>query len=283
MSDVSQGDGWWLATDGKWYPPDQHPQFRLAQPPVAPPTLTPSAPLRAPVAPPVQARHWQTWHVVAIGLATLAIGFGLGAVVSSDDKTTTVEATAGTTTLSSTAGVQPTVVSTVTRTSSTVPTTTTAAASKRGTQSSPLAVGEATTLKDADDGDIDIVVNAVDGDPWTKIQKANQFNKPAPTGSHFVMVTVTATYHAGTKKQALDGLLSAVSFSAFGSSNKEHTAYEVSVIAPNELDDLADLLDGGKVSGNLVFAIEDNSPAVLMRVEESICFSNCDVAWFKIV
>ena len=47
MSDVSQGEGWWLASDGKWYPPQQSPlppppgqstpadmvqQFRTAQP-----------------------------------------------------------------------------------------------------------------------------------------------------------------------------------------------------------------------------------------------------------
>ena len=25
MSDVSQGEGWWLANDGKWYPPQQAP------------------------------------------------------------------------------------------------------------------------------------------------------------------------------------------------------------------------------------------------------------------
>jgi Domain of unknown function (DUF4234) len=25
MSDVSQGEGWWLASDGKWYPPQQSP------------------------------------------------------------------------------------------------------------------------------------------------------------------------------------------------------------------------------------------------------------------
>jgi uncharacterized membrane protein HdeD (DUF308 family) len=24
MSDVSQGPGWWLASDGKWYPPESH-------------------------------------------------------------------------------------------------------------------------------------------------------------------------------------------------------------------------------------------------------------------
>ena len=28
MSDDLQGDRWWLASDGKWYPPDLHPSFR---------------------------------------------------------------------------------------------------------------------------------------------------------------------------------------------------------------------------------------------------------------
>ena len=32
MSDVSQGPGWWLASDGKWYPPQQAPQQTIAPP-----------------------------------------------------------------------------------------------------------------------------------------------------------------------------------------------------------------------------------------------------------
>lgn len=35
MSDTSQGDGWWLASDGKWYPPQ--PQQAAAPPVNAPP------------------------------------------------------------------------------------------------------------------------------------------------------------------------------------------------------------------------------------------------------
>ena len=27
MSDQSQGPGWWQASDGKWYAPEQHPDF----------------------------------------------------------------------------------------------------------------------------------------------------------------------------------------------------------------------------------------------------------------
>lgn len=35
MSDISQGPGWWQASDRKWYPPETHPQH---EPTLAPPT-----------------------------------------------------------------------------------------------------------------------------------------------------------------------------------------------------------------------------------------------------
>jgi hypothetical protein len=33
MSDTAQGPGWWIASDGKWYPPEQHPDALAAEPP----------------------------------------------------------------------------------------------------------------------------------------------------------------------------------------------------------------------------------------------------------
>ncbi len=33
MSDVSQGPGWWMASDGKWYPPELHPNYAPTPPP----------------------------------------------------------------------------------------------------------------------------------------------------------------------------------------------------------------------------------------------------------
>jgi hypothetical protein len=41
MSDVSHGPGWWLASDGKWYAPESHPNY---VPPPSPPPLTPPPP-----------------------------------------------------------------------------------------------------------------------------------------------------------------------------------------------------------------------------------------------
>ncbi len=31
MSDVSHGPGWWIASDGKWYPPELYPYAPAAQ------------------------------------------------------------------------------------------------------------------------------------------------------------------------------------------------------------------------------------------------------------
>ena len=43
MSDVSQGVGWWIASDGKWYPPELHPSQREV-PVVSPPTTPEASP-----------------------------------------------------------------------------------------------------------------------------------------------------------------------------------------------------------------------------------------------
>lgn len=47
MSDQSQGPGWWQASDGKWYAPEQHPDYRPPVPPPVPPP-TPQAPASQP-------------------------------------------------------------------------------------------------------------------------------------------------------------------------------------------------------------------------------------------
>ncbi|MCL4423034.1 MAG: DUF4234 domain-containing protein [Actinobacteria bacterium] len=44
MSDVSQGPGWWQATDGRWYPPENHPQYQPPPPPPQPLSAMAAAP-----------------------------------------------------------------------------------------------------------------------------------------------------------------------------------------------------------------------------------------------
>lgn len=51
MADTSQGAGWWQASDGKWYPPEQHPNYRPPPPPRPPNSPTEGgAPFGAPIA-----------------------------------------------------------------------------------------------------------------------------------------------------------------------------------------------------------------------------------------
>jgi hypothetical protein len=47
MSDVSQGAGWWQASDGKWYPAESHPDATAVAAPVPTPPVPP-APTAAP-------------------------------------------------------------------------------------------------------------------------------------------------------------------------------------------------------------------------------------------
>lgn len=73
MSDVSQGEGWWLASDGKWYPPEQSPatptpgQSTSAEMAGQPPTVQPTGVLGTPRRP---------WVVVVLTIITIGI-YGL--------------------------------------------------------------------------------------------------------------------------------------------------------------------------------------------------------------
>jgi cytoskeletal protein RodZ len=47
MSDTSQGPGWWQASDQKWYPPEQHPNYQAPAPAAPPPPGPGPAPEQA--------------------------------------------------------------------------------------------------------------------------------------------------------------------------------------------------------------------------------------------
>jgi hypothetical protein len=66
MSDVAQGQGWWQASDGKWYPPEQHPNY---QPPVPATTMPVAYPAPTQTPPP---GYWQgtdgNWYPPQAGM-----------------------------------------------------------------------------------------------------------------------------------------------------------------------------------------------------------------------
>ena len=103
MSDTSQGPGWWRASDGKWYPPDTHPQYQPPEPPKAPPG--PIAPF-LPEQPSVMRRGWEgfrrwpRWGQIGSVLAVVVILLFLLARLGDDEQpVSSDEPTAPTTTL----------------------------------------------------------------------------------------------------------------------------------------------------------------------------------------
>lgn len=63
MTDTSQGPGWWLASDGQWYPPESHPNYQ--------PTFVPVPRYR------MSSREVLGWFVmVAIGAVVGFLAFG---------------------------------------------------------------------------------------------------------------------------------------------------------------------------------------------------------------
>jgi hypothetical protein len=95
MSDVSQGPGWWLASDGKWYPPEQG-YGAGGQPWPPSPSFVETAPTPASGAvPPVEAvpaapagtkpgskLGGAPIKVVAVGVVALVVGIVVGIVVA---------------------------------------------------------------------------------------------------------------------------------------------------------------------------------------------------------
>jgi len=80
VSDTAQGAGWWQASDGRWYPPEQHPDARAALPPpgaapMGPPAFGTPVPGAAGVQPPRSGLS--TAQKVLIGVVVVVV-LGLG-------------------------------------------------------------------------------------------------------------------------------------------------------------------------------------------------------------
>jgi len=102
MSDSSQGPGWWEASDGKWYPAEQHPDYRMpsanpspatypsaAQAPsgAIPPIGMSAPPLQSPASPPMGYPFVpQNQKTNGLAIASLVLGIvwvgGVGALLA---------------------------------------------------------------------------------------------------------------------------------------------------------------------------------------------------------
>jgi len=78
MSDTAPGPGWWLATDGRWYPPVMHPSAVVPTPSVS---STASTSLSDGFPPVLGERHENPPWLWIIGTAAVAVLAAVLAVV----------------------------------------------------------------------------------------------------------------------------------------------------------------------------------------------------------
>jgi prepilin-type processing-associated H-X9-DG protein len=79
VSDTAQGRGWWQASDGKWYSPEQHPSY--APPPPAAFAGSPSSTQTLPPAVHVKPTHTNGFAIASFVLSILWF-FGLGSLLA---------------------------------------------------------------------------------------------------------------------------------------------------------------------------------------------------------
>ena len=115
-----------------------------------------------------------------------------------------------------------------------------------GTRNNPYPIGTAITQ-----GDWTVTVNSVNLDANQLIADENTFNEPAPEGSTYMLVNVTATY-IGTNA---DGEYPFVSVDYVTPDGNTISMLDSFALAPESFDQLTTLYEGASTTGNISLAV----------------------------
>jgi len=245
VSDSPQGEGWWQASDGKWYPPQQHPGTPWYS---LPPQVS------APVEPQAKPwwRHW--WVPVAGGVILLgAVGAAFGEEQS--ERSTEPAAQGVGSTEKEAAGTSP--------------------SDELGTRQNPHPIGETgvftvRALGDADYSVWSLVVDEPGTDITQLVASENMFNPSPDDGSLFFGVPVSLTLvEAG--KEPLDTFWN-IDFGAMGKSSMSLSdiGFFGCGVVPNSFDRNQQVFIGGTLTGVLCFEVSeaDFEAGVMLTVDE---------------
>ena len=290
MSDVPHGDGWWIASDGKYYPPEQHPDYRPAPPTTAMPPTAPTptaAPPTAPVPPaaaapaawPTQpvAQHSAPWSpppgqhpypgqpqpawgapqpsyqpAQKSGSGCLKGGLVVGAIlVGIVILVGVIGAIAG-------SGDPDDVAAGGTDPAANAPAET--APTKGGSREAPLPFGQPHDIGDG----WTVKVAEYIPDANAAIAAANMFNEPAPPGQTYVIVRPEATYSGADTRTTWD-----ISFSVVGASRVPNDAATSMCVPPEPAwNMIGEVFPGGTMSGNICIAVPSGDVDSLVLIAE---------------
>ncbi len=272
-ADASQGEGWWQASDGKWYPP----QTASPSIPPPPPPQTPSSPLveddggDGSDKPPFWRRRWV---LITGGILIVLIVITALTDTSGDDESDTVLELAAAEDEPDESPATPTE-TTATTSESRAATTTEAPLVGESSLDSPIQLGAVVQV-----GSWRLRVSAITPDGTDEVMEENQFNDPPPEGNQFFIASLEATY-TGTEPSTfwVDMTLKSV-----GDSKVAYEGGNASCgVIPDNIDDSGETFPGGTITGNVCWSIQSTDAASLvMIVEESFSFGDDTRAFFAL-
>lgn len=116
-----------------------------------------------------------------------------------------------------------------------------------GTRNNPHTLG--TTVRD---GGWEVTINEVDLSADHRVLEANMFNSPAPEGHVYVLVNATLKY-VGKSSEGDSTFWSTINFVTHDGVTVTESDHHA--VAPDALNSFTTLYTGGKVTGNVVFAV----------------------------
>jgi len=253
MSDASQGPGWWLASDGKWYPPNQATTQTVPQGADPPPQwgAAPTPPPQyAPGTPPKKSKTLRNVLIIVGVFLVLMVG-GCVALIAGGTKAVNDELNENE--------------------------AKTSGGDSAGTREDPLAFG---TEVDLGNG-WRVTVNSVDLNGDAAVAAANPFNSPAPAGQKYIVVNATAAF-GGSGETDTEAPFVGVSWSVFGSGGEEHRTIDSIAVPPDPaFDGTKDLVKGGSTTGNIAFTVNTDETDLVLRVQPVFSLDETE-AWVSL-
>lgn len=131
----------------------------------------------------------------------------------------------------------------------------------------------------------ELKVNSTNPDAASEIVSDDSFIEPPEAGKVFYLVNLTATY-VGNGEDESASLFFGLDFSAVGASAVAYELYDDACTPyelPDALDQNAEVFEGGTVTGDICFAVdEDDADSLLLSAKESFGFSGGQRAWFDL-
>ena len=284
MSDVSQGHGWWQASDGKWYPPEQHPNAAPAAPPPPspgswapadqgwgthmPPAGQPGAygaPYQqpAPAGPPPQQQ--KSNKGLWIGLAAVVIipivgVWGCIALVREGTEAAVTGAADA---------VGDAVDEGLNSNDATAE-----GGGEAGTEEDPLPVG---TEADLGNG-WRVTVNSANLDATAEVVAADDFNSEPDEGMRYVAVELTLTLDAEADREAP---VFGVDLGLWGSDQIERSDNTIGVSLADGIDWMSEMAPGTSVTAREVFEVGAAETDLVLLAEPTLSFDRSE-AWLAL-